>query len=386
MAFTFLASAAVLSALACGTFAGAEPVQYCPVADICYQVAVPEASASADGGNIYLQLRAPTSYSWVAFGTGDAMADSNIFVMYADGAGNVTVSGRAGTGHTMPRHNAITQLELLGGSGISDGSMIANVRCGNCGSWPGGAMSLDSDGSNWIAAWKKGDAIDSTDLDAAIRYHDAHDEWLFDLTQGTVADNSNPFLGVRQFDNTNRGVGRGSATNPKIYIQAHGIIMAIVFVILYPLGSAVMPLLGKWVLHALWQFLAFLLMWAGFALGIVASQRIRLDFNSSHTILGTVVVSLMGIQPALGWVHHKHFVKHQSRGLVSHAHIWYGRALLVMGIVNGGLGLQLADASQTYIIVYSVLAGVMFVVYILGAMFGEYRRRRRGGSIEQKSS
>lgn len=206
------------------------------------------------------------------------MADSNIFVMYTDGAGNVTISGRAGIGHTMPRHNAITQLQLLEGSGIlnDNGTMIANVRCGNCGSWPGGAMSLNSDGTNWIAAWKKGDAIGSTDPDAAIKYHDAHDEWMFDLTQGTVADSTNPFLGEQQFDNNNRGVGRGSYADPRTLILGHGIIMAIVFVILYPFGSALMPFFGKWVLHASWQFLAFLLMWAGFGLGIVASQRIRI--------------------------------------------------------------------------------------------------------------
>ncbi|KAI1137877.1 CBD9-like protein [Hypoxylon sp. FL0543] len=367
------------AALAYSTLASAEPVQYCPVEDICYQVAVPSSSASSDSGNIYLQLRAPTSYSWVAFGTGSAMADSNIFVMYQDGAGNVTVSPRTGRGHTMPRFNSMTQLELLEGSGLANGNetMIANVRCGNCGSWAGGSMSLASSGSDWIAAWKEGSAIDSKQTDAAIQYHTAHDQWTFDLTQGTVADDANPYVGVRQFDNNNRGVGRGSFADPRTLILGHGIIMAVVMVIMYPLGSALMPLFGKWILHASWQFLAFLLMWAGFGLGIVASQRIRLDFNSTHTILGTVVVCLMVVQPVLGWVHHQYFVKHQRRGLVSHAHIWYGRALLVMGVVNGGLGLQLADASRTFFVVYEVLAAIIFAIYIASAVFGELRRTRR---------
>ncbi|KAI0889403.1 CBD9-like protein [Annulohypoxylon maeteangense] len=384
MIVSYLASAA-LSAIFYSSLASAEPVQYCPVEDICYQVAVPTSSADSNGGNIYLQLRAPTSYSWVAFGTGSAMADSNIFVMYSSGTGNVTVSARAGTGHTMPRHNAMIQLELLGGSGLTnnDGTMIANLRCGNCGSWPGGSVSLSSQSASWIAAWKEGAAIDSTDTDAAIRYHDAHDAWTFDLTQGVVTDDSNPFLGVRQFDNNNRGVGRGSFADPRTLVLGHGIIMAVVMVLLYPLGSSLMPLFGKWILHASWQFLAFLLMWAGFGLGIVASQRIRLDFNSTHTLLGTVVVCLMVVQPVLGWVHHRYFVKNQTRGLVSHAHIWYGRALLIMGVVNGGLGLQLADASQTFVIAYSVVAGIMFAVYIAAAVFGEFRRRRR---IEQEKS
>lgn len=206
------------------------------------------------------------------------MAESNIFILYTDGANNVTISARQGTGHSMPQYNSIVQLELLEGSGVfNDGAtMIANVRCGNCGVWPGGTMSLSSDSADWIAAWKEGDAIDSDDLNAAIRYHDAHDQWQFDLTQGTVADDTNPFLTATQFDNNNRGVGKGSFADPKTLILGHGIVMAIVMVILYPVGSSLMPLLGKWVLHASWQFLAFLLMWAGFGLGIVATQRIQL--------------------------------------------------------------------------------------------------------------
>ncbi|KAI0152030.1 putative iron reductase domain protein [Hypoxylon sp. NC0597] len=385
MITSYLASAA-LSALAYITVASAEPLQYCPIEDVCYQVAVPTSSASANGGNIYLQLRAPTSYSWVAFGTGSAMADSNIFVMYQDGAGNLTISGRTGTGHTMPRQNTNTQLELLEGSGVTNGgeTMIANVRCGNCGAWSGGSMSLASSDTNWIAAWKQGSAMDSSDPGATITRHDSHDQWTFDLTQGTVTSDTNPYVGARQFDNNNRGgVGQGSFADPGTLILGHGIIMAIVMVLMYPLGSALMPLFGKWMLHASWQFLAFLLMWAGFGLGIVASQRIRLDFNSTHTILGTVVVCLMVVQPVLGWLHHKYFMKHQKRGVVSHAHVWYGRALLIMGVVNGGLGLKLADASRTFFIVYVVLAAIIFAIYIAAAIFGESQRYRQTDFVQE---
>ncbi|KAI1107590.1 putative iron reductase domain protein [Jackrogersella minutella] len=373
MIIPYLASVA-LSAIAYSTLASAETVQYCPVEDICFQVGVPEASASADGGNIYLQLRAPASYEWVSFGTGTAMAGSNLFIMYTDGSGNVTVSARAGTGHTMPEYNSMIQLELLDGSGLTnnDETMIANVRCGNCGSWPGGSMSLASSATQWIAGWKQGAAIDSTDPDAGIGFHDGHDGWTFDLTQGAVTDDTNPFLGVEQFDNNNRGVGAGSFADPGTLILGHGVIMAVVMVGLYPIGSSLMPLLGNWVLHASWQFVAFLLMWAGFGLGIVASQRIQLDINSTHTLFGTVIVCLMAVQPVLGWLHHRYFLKNQSRGLISHAHIWYGRALLIMGVVNGGLGLQLADSSRTFVLAYSILAGVIFAVYIAASIFADF--------------
>lgn len=85
----------------------------------------------------------------------------------------------------------------------------------------------------------------------------------------------------------------------------------------------------------------------------------------------------MVVQPVLGWLHHKYFMKHQKRGVVSHAHVWYGRALLIMGVVNGGLGLKLADASRTFFIVYVVLAAIIFAIYIAAAIFGESQRYRQ---------
>lgn len=84
--------------------------------------------------------------------------------------------------------------------------------------------------------------------------------------------------------------------------------------------------------------------------------------------MGTVVCAMIGLQPILGWAHHEYFVKHQQRGLISHTHIWYGRALIIIGIVNGGLGLQLASAPQRFIIAYSVVAAIMSVLYVAGTV------------------
>lgn len=48
--------------------------------------------------------------------------------------------------------------------------------------------------------------------------------------------------------------------------------------------------------------------------------------------------------------------------------MWYGRVLILLGIVNGGLGLKLSSDSPAYsragTIVYSVLAGIMGAVVI----------------------
>lgn len=58
------------------------------------------------------------------------MSGSNIFVVYtSSGGSNVTLSPRTGSGHTMPNFNGDAQVELLEGSGVSNGVMTANVKC-----------------------------------------------------------------------------------------------------------------------------------------------------------------------------------------------------------------------------------------------------------------
>lgn len=94
-----------------------------------YAISVPEATAQSGSGDFFFQMIGPISMSWVALGIGESMSGSSIFVMYADGAGNVTVSPRLGVGNVQPVSNPQAQVTLLDGSGIIDGNMVANVRC-----------------------------------------------------------------------------------------------------------------------------------------------------------------------------------------------------------------------------------------------------------------
>ncbi|KAM0286945.1 hypothetical protein ACHAQH_000629 [Verticillium albo-atrum] len=401
---SFVASA--LAAAALYTTIAADPIQNCPNGsnDVCFQVAVPQSAATAGSGNLYFQISAPDSYAWVALGTGTRMADASMFLMYQDGNGNVTISPRQASGHVMPQATSNgAQLELLAGSGVSNGVMTANVLCTNCESWDGGSMPLGSDSSNWIAAWRGGSAINSQSLNAAISVHDSETSFGLDLTQATVTEDANPFAGTPapttgdsdsgsgdSDSGNNSGNGGSSNTGgssngvtqtttpgagPNVLL-AHGVVMTIVFVAMYPIGSILMPMLGKWLVHAGWQLLAFLLMWAGFGLGVVYGNDHGYLFKQTHTILGTVVCGLLVVQPFLGMIHHAHYKKHQMRGAVSHSHIWFGRIVLLLGIINGGLGMQLASSSTAWVVAYSVVAAVMAVLYVLAIWV---KSRRTGG-------
>ncbi|KAG7105316.1 hypothetical protein HYQ44_016628 [Verticillium longisporum] len=396
---SFIASS--LAAAALYASAVADPIENCPNGNsgVCFQVAVPETAASAGTGNLYFQISAPDSYAWIGLGTGTRMSNSNMFLMYQDGSGNVTISPRRASGQVMPQVTTNgAQLELLAGSGVSNGVMTANVRCSNCASWSGGSMPLGSSSSNWIAAWHRGSAISSTNLNAPISQHDSVTSFGLDLTRATVAEDTNPFAGstapttggnngnngnTGNTGNSNTGGNTGGVTAPASsglagpnVLLAHGVIMTIVFVAMYPIGSILMPMLGKWLIHAGWQITAFMLMWAGFGLGVVYGNDHGYLFKQTHTILGTVVCVLLVVQPFLGLVHHMHYKKHQMRGAVSHSHIWFGRIVLLLGIIDGGLGMQLASSSTTWIVAYSVVASITTVLYVLAIWL---KSRRTGG-------
>ncbi|KAK0618260.1 hypothetical protein B0T17DRAFT_592096 [Bombardia bombarda] len=379
------------AALSCASIVNGEVAQYCPPnnGDVCFRVAVPSSSASSGSGNIYFQISAPTTYAWVALGTGSRMSNANIFLMYQDGSGNLTLSPRKGTNYQAPvedTSSTAAQLTLLAGSGVSGNTMTANIKCSNCETWSAGTLDLTSTSSNWVSAWRSGSSLATTDTNAVISQHDDTQQFGLDLTQLTTTSDSNPFLQDSTTDGGNSssgsgsdsgsGSGSGSTNNGSPFVTgasgpnrtilvAHGVIMAIVMAILYPLGSLLLPLLGKWWFHAGWQAVTFCLI----------RQKL---FTQAHTTFGTVVVCLMVVQPALGYLHHRQYLATHGRGVVSHIHIWWGRILMTLGVVNGGLGLQLSNERTGLVIAYSVVAGVIFLAYFIVKVWAAIGGRQRG--------
>jgi hypothetical protein len=93
-----------------------------------------------------------------------------------------------------------------------------------------------------------------------------------------------------------------------------------------------------------------------------------------------VVFICLFVQPIFGFLHHSLYKKYQSRTFWSYSHIWLGRAAITLGIVNGGLGFKLADSmnmsSKPGMIAYSVIAAIVWLVWVIAIVLGEARRRR----------
>jgi len=81
------------------------------------------------------------------------------------------------------------------------------------------------------------------------------------------------------------------------------------------------------------------------------------------------------IQPILGQLHHVGFAKTGGRTGVSYGHIWLGRIIITLGIINGGLGFKLANNTNTGPIIYTVVAVIFYVAYMVSIFIGERRRK-----------
>ncbi|KAK3627544.1 hypothetical protein LTR56_019128 [Elasticomyces elasticus] len=340
---------------------GAAILNTCPETDVCFSLNVPEQSQSSGSGDIYFQLSAPTTYAWVALAQGTMMSNANIFLMHssADGS-NVTLSPRSTTGHVMPTHNDAADITLLEGSGISNGRMTANDTS-----------------SDWVYAHQRGPAINSDDMNVAITQHDTEGGFQWDLSRATGGPDANPFLATGA-NTTTSSSSAGGAHSQTGMAQAHGAMASIAFVAIFPSGAILVRLASlpglAWI-HGGLQVFGYVVFVAAAGLGIFMASRD--DYlQEPHAIIGILLLAVFFFMPIIGTIHHKMFKRVQKRTVWTYGHIFTGRIGIVLGMVNGGLGLQLANAESAYIIAYGVFAGLMGAGYISTIVFAEIKRSK----------
>lgn len=366
--------------VAASTVPSTQPVTSCPGNDkLCFSVSIPPSTASAGSGDIFFRIQAPSSYEWASLGQGLEMAGSNIFIIYADAArNNVTLSPRLGVSEVLPLYNNEAKVELLAGSGIANGLMTANVRCSNCASWSGGNMTLDDPNSSWIWAYKSGSELATDSTSASLQVHDDMGTLIFDLTKAVGTSNhANPFV-TSSGASTNVSTtstagaslsGSGSSGGVSTATLAHGVIMGITMLGMFPCGAllrSVVPQTSIW-LHAGVQSLALAATIAAAGLGISIGLSTGKS-HSSHALLGIAVTVLMGLQPVWGLTQHAHYRRNGSRGPFGTLHRVIGGVAILLGIVNGGLGLQLSgtlstSGGNTYILVAAVLGSIYLTIF-----------------------
>ncbi|KAH8701671.1 hypothetical protein BGW36DRAFT_355826 [Talaromyces proteolyticus] len=356
---------------------------------ITFTVNIPEGTATSRSGPIFIQLKSTTPLQWFAVGQGSHMLGANIFVAYGNGD-NVTVSPRLGLNHIEPLYNSNANISLLGGSGISNSTITANVRCDSCIDWSdNGHEDLTSLSSPWIWAVKYGQLLDSSSVSADINMHDVSGLLSFNLQQATGGNSDNPFLNFSSQSTSGSAQALTDVSGQSIDRRriAHATIMIIVMVVFFPmfaLGLHIIPSSRTVVIHAWLQLgtLAFAI--AGFGIGISIAVDLQLT-GSYHPIIGIVVMSyLILFQPIMGFLQHRYFHKKGKKSIFAYLHRWLGRAIITLGIINAGLGFRITGISSFAtpvgaVVAYGVVAGIIWVVYTLTVAFSP-RKKPHGSS------
>ena len=182
------------------------------------------------------------------------------------------------------------------------------------------------------------------------------------------------------------GRNGASASTTQTMLLAHAVMASLAFLVFFPVGGIlirVASFTGLVWIHAAVQILGFLVYIVAFGIGIWIAINGRY-LASAHPIIGIVLLILLVAQPLGGMLHHRAFKKYGRRTTVSYAHIGIGRAAIILGMINGGLGLQLAGTKGSYVIAYAVVAAVMGFLYLASIVYGERKRTKRAPSLDSQ--
>ena len=108
--------------------------------------------------------------------------------------------------------------------------------------------------------------------------------------------------------------------------------------------------------------------------------------GNGHPIIGIVVVGCLYLQPVLAILHHEIYKKTLKRTIWGITHVWWGRIIVTLGIINGGLGLQLSANTTKGEIAYGVISGVIWLVWVAVAIMSQLKTRGTLGETGEKIS
>ncbi|KAK3985996.1 hypothetical protein QBC44DRAFT_145118 [Cladorrhinum sp. PSN332] len=335
-----------------------------------------------DSQDINFYIDAPQWYSYTGIGFGADMSDALILVMHRDASGTgVTVSPRRSTGHTEPIHDAKVRITLNPFDRVVP-EMRANGTCHSCRSLLQGPWAATSGDSVFPMIYAFGPnkvSVRTDALDAPLRRHVGHGEFSVSLSDAVGIGGIGP-LNLTEIRARGPEVDMRH-TSAKASV-AHGVLFAITAVAIAPFDMLVATFLKKWPkLHAVTTGGYFAFAMGAFVPGVVVSSQhiITKKFATPHQILGMITIVFMTLNLLLGvglwhvkrriWADFKDAPKTVT--VLDKAHLWAGRLMWVLLLVNVGLGLNLSARRNTFILGYAALVGgvVVFLTPIYFVMW-----------------
>lgn len=313
--------------------------------------------------------RQPAS-SWMGIGFGSRMQDTFMLIAYPSENGTgLTISPRWARGHSEPDYVPDVVVEKIFNDAyaphantVDDGVMIAHGVCRNCTSLVLDKIDLNSKAQPFIyalgAAPKKSDPLKSDDPAAALRLHAFHGHFLADMTFATspetharVPHPNDPGGAPSGVADTNFAFAFSTtpydtSTDNEWVPVLHGVLMSLAVILIFPLGAVIMRMLKRFgfAAHVGLQVFGLVVVVIGFGAGVYVSQRYNhtRNFGTSHQVLGLLIFAALFAQAVLGLAHHRLYTRWRKETAIGIVHRCLGPAVIVLGLVNGGLGLNLA--------------------------------------------
>ncbi|KAL1962257.1 hypothetical protein VTN77DRAFT_9847 [Rasamsonia byssochlamydoides] len=330
--------------------------------------------------DVYFHLSGPASYSWIAVGTGTEMKDSLMFIVYSNAQGDgVTVSPRLATGETEPVFSSSLDVTELPGTGLSDNTMTVNARCSNCQRWKTGSLDLNSTAQPWIYALgpHSGNSVTlkSDSKTASIERHSEYGRFSMDMVLATGGSGGLPTSFTTAVGSAEIGQPHHDSNWPSII---HALAICGAFVLLMPAGVIflrVFPASVRW--HWVNQSLASILAIVGGLIGIYLSTMFTKSesFDSTHQVIGLICVAAVFVQWGLGFWHHRLFKITRQPTKYGPIHRYFGQIIIVLAVVNGGIGLTWSYASTRVIVGYIIVVVVIGVPVIAAVAWKRWTSR-----------
>ncbi|KAL1865689.1 hypothetical protein Daus18300_007065 [Diaporthe australafricana] len=336
-----LAGAVLAAAALVAPSLAAQSTFIAPTNSLAFGLSIPDDTSNED---IYFSVAMARGLSWAAVGLGGhKMPGSLMFMIYPSASGkNVTFSPRLATDHTEPGLYAGVDFEVLSNvTGLmNETTYVYSAVCHNCRTWPGGSIDVNSTSQQFMFASGPGGTVGSDSDKASVKLHYEHGAFTMDMLHATGP--AGPAVLNLDTADDNEGsalVGKVTEGMNDWVAVIHAVFMIGCFVGLMPFGILILRL-GEWVRwHGLNQAVAMIGVIVGLGLGIKAGTMYNRtkSFNTAHQVIGIIVFIFILVQFTLGVLHHRVFKKTQKTTKFAPIHVWLGRAVIILGTVNGFL-------------------------------------------------
>ncbi|KAK5019444.1 hypothetical protein BJ546DRAFT_1129575 [Cryomyces antarcticus] len=331
-------------------------------------------NAATSTGNLCFHMSAPAAYSWVGVGIGKQMRDSLMFIAYTDSSGH---------GNSEPTYTTSKNLTVETSSGMADdqSTYVIDACCHNCTTWSHGSLDLKSKIAPFIFALGGGYATVSNSPAASIERHEVFGSFTMDMQQAT----SDGAGGVPQpnapngtYVTSGASLATGLKQDNNYGPPLHALVMCLAFVLVFPLGALLLRVLESVKWHAGVQIIGFIIAFIGVASGIYIATMYNKSksYSSAHQILGLLLTMALLVQLSFGILHHRLYKKHQKPTVMSRIHKYLGPGIILLGLVNGGLGFSFANRSNRNV-PYIIIVVLVALVFAAIVFFKKRRGNRR---------